>query len=169
MSQSIEAEAFTVSSIDAQEKKEEESLASQIEEKKREEASSKSREKMMAQMLKPPPPAIIREQIKQNDKARHDAEEVEKRKLFLKIQLYFERFPGLMTKIPKISARSSLVEAEEILNQIRHTMNSMGSCRNIIKYVEIGFTVLERFMSQKQNVARFPNIPIQNHWTVETL
>ena len=111
----------------------------------------------MSQMLKPPPPALIREQIKQNEKARHDAEEVEKRKLFLKIQLYFERFPGLMNRIPKISARTSLAEAEEILNQIRHTMNSMGSCRNIIKYVETGFTVLEGFMSQKQNVARLPH------------
>ena len=148
----IDASAFTVSSIDDQEKKEER----QAEEKKKEETVSKSREKAMASLLKPPPPAIIREQIKQNEKARQESEDVEKRKLFLKIQLYFERFPGLMGKIPKISAKTSLAEAQEILNQIHHTMDSMGSCRAIIGYIDTGFTIIEGFYNDKEKVAQLP-------------
>ena len=126
----IQASAFTVSAIEAAEEKKASDTSPSSQESNIA-SSSQVKEKIFSQMLKPPPSAVISDQIKKNEKARHEFEEVEKRKIFLKIQLYFERFPGLMTKIPKNSARTSLAEAEEILNQIHHTMDSMGRVNSI--------------------------------------
>ena len=156
----FDASEFTVAAIDEKEKREEEF----VEEKKKEESSAKIRDKIFNNIMKPPPPAVIKEQIRQKEKMIHEAEEVEKRKIFAKIQLYFERFPGLMSKIPKISGRTSLPEAQEILNQIHHTMDSIGSCRAIVNYIDTGFTVLEGFMSDKDKVAHLPK-PLQLNLT----
>ena len=149
----IDAKAFTVSAIDATEMKEYEAEMDRV----KSETSAKSRDKIMAQMMKPPPPAVIRDQIKQKEKIIHDAEEVEKRKILGKVQLYVERFPMLLNKIPKINlSKLSLPEAQEILIQIREIMDSVNSVRTIVGYLDMGFAFTEGVMSDPKFVSYVP-------------
>jgi len=62
----------------------------------------------------------------------------------------------LMNKIPKITQKTSLAEAQEILLQIRETMDSVNSVRTIVSYIDMGFFMAEGFMSDPKFVTRLP-------------
>jgi len=152
----VDATLFTASQMDAAQQHEVKSIQQMSEEKDKGKRQKKMTEKVMAQMLKPPPVSLVRDKIKREEKAQHEAEEVEKRKIMGKIIKYTERFPELLAKIPRISARTSLAEAMEILSQIHEAMNSAASMRNIFGMMSTGFSVLEHSMSDKKFVEKLP-------------
>lgn len=152
----IDASMFTAAKMDAAASDEAAAVQQMSEEKDKTQRQTAFKQKAMAQMLKPPPAAVIREKIKQQEKAQHDAEEVEKRKIFGMICQYFDRFPQLLQKIPKIGARTSLAEAQEILNQIREAMSSAASLSQIYGMVDFGFKFLEGTMADEKFASRLP-------------
>jgi len=153
----IDASAFTVSAIEGQEEKLGESERYKKRERKVEETNEKLKAKMMAEMAKPPPVAVIKENLKQQEKAKQEMEDVEKSKLYPKIKLYFERFPFLMEKLPKLNGRASLSEVKEYLKMIYDCLDSVGSVRNIVGYIDMGFSKLETYMSDPHNIAGLPS------------
>jgi hypothetical protein len=86
------------------------------------------------------------EQAKIQQRLMKEEEEIEKKDVFHKINIYLERFPDLVNKIPKLSPRMSLGEAQEILELIRESRNSSGSMRSLVTYCNFGFATLENFV-----------------------
>lgn len=108
-------------------------------------------------------PTIIRdikkaaeESQKEQKKAVAENEEALKKEIIYKINLYKERFPFLNEKIPKVPARISLVEAEEILGMIRYEMDSQKSLEQIWKYFEYGATMMETIWGDGSRMTFLP-------------
>ena len=151
-----DASNFTVSSIEGAREMENEAQETKKRERKKEESSEKIREKMVSQMMKPPPVAVIKENMRQQEKIKQENEEVEKAKIFTKIRLYYERFPLLIDKLPKISPRASLAEVKVYLKMIYDTLDSVGSVKNLYSYVDLGMAKLEEFMTNPHNLKKIP-------------
>jgi hypothetical protein len=100
---------------------------------------------VVRQALKPPPATVVKEQMRQAKEREKEAEAVEIQEVMNKITLYFDRFPGLHSKVKQPSARCSLAEAEECLAQIRKTMNSVGSTRAVAEVFNFALVGLERY------------------------
>ena len=133
---------FTVEAMAAQEAQK----VQEAEKKTQANEQKKRTQKAVEQMLKPPPASVINAQIKHEEKVRHEMEEIERRKVMKIIIQYFERFPGLAKELPKPTARMSLAEAQELLEQIREAMNTRGSLQSIAGYFDYGFMGLEKLM-----------------------
>jgi len=155
-----DASLFTVAAMEEMEKAQKEAPSKKREKKAPEEPkdpNEKMRQKMMAQMLKPPPVSIVKENIRQQEKSKLESEEAEKASLVNKINLYYERFPLLMGKLPKLSPRASLSETQQFLKMVYDVIDSVGSVHTIYGYVDTGLAKLESFMSDPHNVAKLPN------------
>jgi len=146
-----------VSAIDGAELKEGEKIRQKKKEEMMEETRDRTKAQMIANMAKPPPATLIKEHIRQQERAKQEAEDSEKRKILTKIQLYYERFPLLAAKIGRLPQRISLPEAQEVLTQIHSTLDSVGSVQNIYGYVDLGFMKLEQFMGDDTSRAKLPS------------
>lgn len=94
--------------------------------------------------------ALAKEEAKKQEEARKELlkiekeiEEVKKREVINKIELYLSRFPFLRTLGFKYTKSSSLLELEEILKIIRETMDKQRSIQQLHKYTFYGLSVLE--------------------------
>lgn len=96
------------------------------------------------------------EATKAAKKSQAEMEEAYKKDLAFKINLYRERFPFLKDKIPKLPARYSVPEAEEVLYQIRYEMDSQKSLDQIRKYFTYGTMFLETVWGDGQNMTFLP-------------
>ena len=94
--------------------------------------------------------------IKDQEKALKDMEEVKKKALFTKISRYLDTFPFLQGKIPKITAKTSYAELEEILALIRAEMDSQRSLHQLRKYANYGFMVFGQYWGDGSRMTFLP-------------
>lgn len=123
------------------------------------EGRERDKEKREAEILKKiekEKEAVRKEQASERKKVVEDNEAVIKKELQFKINMYFDRFPFLSEKIPKLSARFTISEAEEILFLIRREMDSQNSLRNIQNYVNYGAMTLEAFWGDGSRMTFLP-------------
>ena len=108
----------------------------------------------------PPPRATLPRQsqklVQEKLKMEKESEEIQKKRLISTINLYMDRFPMLASKVPRLTQKTSLREAEEILDIIRETMNTANSCHILAEYLNTGFTVLEGVWGDGSKMTRLP-------------
>lgn len=94
---------------------------------------------------------IALDRLKQKEKVEVEMEAGLARINLLKIKRYFEAFPELASKIPKLSSKPSLQETNEIVAMIRDTLNCQNSLLAIFGYCDFAFQMLENV-----DKSRFP-------------
>lgn len=85
-----------------------------------------------------------------------ETEEKVRKDLLFKITQYFERFPFLLERVPKIRATASLPELAETINLIKYEMNSQNSLQNIQNYITYGFMALESVWGDGSQMTMLP-------------
>lgn len=167
---SLDAASFTASAIEEQTVKDVEAkVAKKAAEKavvEKSKIEARQAAKFREQIMKPPPAKVQVERMKQEERRTKEEEEIAKKGVFTTINAYFQRFPGLQTKVPGLTPRTSLAEAEEILALIREAMNSAGSIRTLAEYVNTGFTVIETTFAKESFKSRLPE---QLQWDLHGL
>ena len=160
----VDASAFTVGAMEAQEKREQQAAIQEFEQRKKEKEKDKeetrTKRKVMDKVVKGPPASVVKEQMKQQERKeermRYETEEAEKRDIMKKIGQYVEKFPGLMSKLPRITGRISLAEAQAILTQIYEILSTVDSYKNLKMEIGFGIGLVEKFFSNKERVSYLP-------------
>jgi hypothetical protein len=171
ITQEIGEENFTVDALDMQDKIEaekkllNEEIAKKIkihsknedfEESAMAKAVAKAKAQKMAKMMKGPSDRVMTTALKAQEKMEKERDAALVKSLIWKITLYKERFPGLEARLPKLGAKPSVVECEEVLNIIREIMMTRGSIASIAQYVNSGFTLLETFWGDGSKLTSVP-------------
>jgi urease gamma subunit len=104
--------------------------------------------------MKPPTEKFVMSQMKMKEKAIKEFEEVEKKRVFQKINLYCERFPGIGERIPKLRSTCSLAEAEEVLQMARDVLASQNSVKAVKDYFTLGIQVIEAYWGDGSKMAK---------------
>jgi hypothetical protein len=97
-----------------------------------------------------------KEAFKQAAKAEAENEAIYIRRLQVMIQRYFDAFPFLREKIPKLPAKTSVGEMEEIVRLIREEMDSQRSLVQLHRYADYGFYALENFWGDGSKLTFLP-------------
>lgn len=150
---------MTVDSIKGEELKKQEKEVKDYEEaqkaQKAKRTSDKFWEQQSTQNLKIQAEAT-KMAMKREAKMEQDMEEVRKKAIYAKISRYIEAFPFLQGKIPKIGAKISLLELEEILYIIRSEMDSQRSLVQLQKYADFGFYALGAYWGDGSKLTALP-------------
>lgn len=94
--------------------------------------------------------------LKEGTKLGQELEEAKKKRLLVTINRYQESFPFLKDKIPKLQAKISLPECEEIIKLIREEMNAQRSLVQLRKYCDFGFMGIENFWGDGAKITFLP-------------
>lgn len=137
------ATAFTVDSMVADEQKQYEDMAKMSGEERKARAEEKARADRDREYRKINT-AQAKAQIevstlaqKEAIKRQGESDEIKKKPILTKINRYMDTFTFLKSTIPKLPAKCSLQEAEEVLKLIREEMGSKLSIVSLHKYLEM--------------------------------
>lgn len=97
-----------------------------------------------------------KQKLKEEEKHAQDVEEAAKKEPLKKIQRYFDRFPELLERVPKLSKNPGLVEINETLRVIRDEMDCARSLQRLNQYVDYGFMTLENFWGDGSTMTALP-------------
>lgn len=107
------------------------------------EMAKKHSEKVQEQVYQATAKRVTTEKLKAKEKAEAELEAGLTKINVLKIKRYYEAFPWLDQKIPRMSAKPTLPESAEVLGMIRETLNTQNSLASIFGYCDFGFQMLE--------------------------
>ena len=93
---------------------------------------------------------------KAHEKLEAESEAVHQKRLTLMINRYMEAFPFLRDKIPKISAKVSIPELEEVLKLIREEMDTQRSLIQLHKFTDYGFYMIENYWGDGSKLTFLP-------------
>lgn len=137
-----DAAQFTVTAMAEQEKREKEKAQSDKDAAARAAAQFKMQQQTQAAFMRVEAEKA-KAQMKEQAKADMADDEISKKPIMVKILRYFEAFPELAKKVPKLSAKASKAECEETLNIIRNELSCARSLFRLHHQVNYGLIALE--------------------------
>lgn len=156
----FDAANFTVDAVQKLEEEEQRSAERAMLKETERRQSSRASEKMVESALKMNE-AREKVQIKTKERTVLELEDAKRKGLEVKIKKYMQNFPGLQQIIPKPTARSSLPELEEILNQIRDEIASERSLFRVRNYANQALTMLETTWGDGTNAPSWVPAPMR--------